>query len=55
MRTDFLNLYGLNVIRFSNKEVLENFNNVCQKIDNYIFNTLNSPSNCSPERGAVEG
>lgn len=33
MRTDLLNLYGLRVIRFSNDEVLNNFDEVCKRID----------------------
>jgi len=54
MRTEFLNLYGLNVIRFENNEILHNFDNVCKKIEKYI-----NTNNFSPERGdaakAVEG
>jgi very-short-patch-repair endonuclease len=35
-RTDFLNGLGIKVIRFTNQEVLANFNGVCQKIENEI-------------------
>lgn len=33
MRTDLLALYGLTVIRFSNEEVLNNFEEVCRRIE----------------------
>ena len=33
VRTDLLNSYGIKVIRFTNKEVLENFESVCEKIE----------------------
>ena len=51
MRTEFLNLYWLNVLRFSNKEVLENFDNVCKKIEKYISEYLVSSKKLSPTRG----
>jgi len=37
MRTELLNLYGLKVIRFTNEEVLNNFDYVCKKIDEEIM------------------
>ncbi len=36
IRTDLLNLYGVKVIRFTNKEVLENFESICEKIENEL-------------------
>ncbi len=36
MRTELLNLYWLNVIRFSNDDVLNNFEFVCNNIEKYI-------------------
>ena len=37
-RTEILQAYGLNVLRFKNADVDKNFNNVCKFIDNYIKN-----------------
>jgi very-short-patch-repair endonuclease len=36
-RTKVLNAYGLDVIRFTNKDIEENFNGVCEHINNCIF------------------
>ena len=36
IRTDLLNLYGVRVIRFSNNEVMNNFEDVCRKIENKL-------------------
>jgi len=33
IRTDLLNIYGIKVIRFFNSEILNDFDNVCEKID----------------------
>ena len=37
MRTELLNLYGVKVIRFTNDEVLNNFDYVCKKINEEIL------------------
>ncbi len=36
IRTDLLNLYGVKVIRFTNSEVMNGFNNVCEKIESEL-------------------
>ena len=36
VRTMYLNEQGVSVLRFSNLDVLRNFNGVCEKIDLYI-------------------
>ena len=35
-RTDYINSYGVTVLRFSNREINENFSGVCQFIDGFI-------------------
>ncbi len=35
-RTKFLEQYGIKVLRISNNEINQNFNNVCEYIDNII-------------------
>ena len=35
-RTEFLNQYGVSVIRIPNSEINKNFEGVCKYIDNYI-------------------
>ena len=35
-RTKILNAYGLKVLRFSNHDINENFNAVCEMIDNAV-------------------
>jgi very-short-patch-repair endonuclease len=45
-RTEILEGYGLRVIRFSNRDVLENFDGVCWQIGEIIsikMNKLSSP------------
>ena len=37
-RTNYINGFGISVLRFSNKEIQENFSGVCQFIDEYITN-----------------
>ncbi len=46
MRTDLLNIYWLQVIRFTNDEVLNDFDNTCKKITSYL--------QASPKRGGAE-
>ena len=41
IRTDILNAYKIEIIRFTNKEIRKNFRNVCEYIDNTIKNTEN--------------
>jgi very-short-patch-repair endonuclease len=41
-RSAILSGYGIKIIRFTNKEVINNFDVVCQQIDN-IFNLYQSP------------
>ena len=36
MRTELLNLYWLQVIRFTNKDIFDNFEWVCQEINKYL-------------------
>ena len=37
-RTNYINGFGISVLRFSNKEIQEIFSGVCQFIDEYITN-----------------
>ncbi len=37
-RTEILQIYNLTVLRFTNTEVYENFEGVCNTIDEYIAN-----------------
>ena len=37
-RTNYISGFGISVLRFSNKEIQENFSGVCQFIDEYITN-----------------
>ena len=43
VRTEFLNALDLHVIRFTNKEVDENFDGVCQMIDIEVQARIKSP------------
>lgn len=42
-RTAYLEQYGLKVVRFSNRELNENFGGVCEYID-YLVNDVYNPS-----------
>ena len=42
-RTAYLEQYGLEVVRFSNRDVNENFRGVCEHIDNLV-NSVYNPS-----------
>ena len=48
VRTEFLNALDLHVIRFSNKEVDENFDGVCQMIDVEVKTRVQSPGGLGP-------
>ena len=39
-RTEYLEQYGIKVIRISNLDVLKNFDGVCQYIDNVVKQSL---------------
>ncbi len=39
-RTEFLQGYGLTVVRFSNYDINKNFRGVCEYIDNYVRQSL---------------
>ena len=39
-RTEYLEQYGIKVIRISNLDVLKNFEGVCQYIDNVVKQSL---------------
>ena len=39
-RTEYLEQYGIKVIRISNLDVLKNFEGVCQYIDNVVMQSL---------------
>ena len=41
-RTEILEKYGIYVLRFSNKDIDENFNGVCQMIDRIIVERIES-------------
>ena len=41
VRTAYLEQYGLKVIRFSNRELNENFRGVCEYIDNLVNDAYN--------------
>ena len=43
-RTEFLKKYGINVIRFTNKEVNDNFKGVCEYIDLTVKQSLRQPT-----------
>ncbi len=49
-RTEILSGYGLKVIRFTNDDVLSNFQNVCKSIDTYFGQILGK----SPLRRGIE-
>ena len=49
-RSAILSNYGIKIIRFTNEEVTNNFDVVCQQIDN-IFNLHQSP----PSQGGFRG
>ena len=42
LRTDYLNNHGIMVIRFSNRDVKENFRGVCETIDRAVIDRLRS-------------
>lgn len=48
VRTDILSIYGLKVIRFTNNEVLKEFEAVCEKI-NSVINEIKLSSTNQPE------
>ena len=43
-RTAFLESYGILVLRFTNLEVIQNFQDVCEKIDFVVRERMNNPS-----------
>jgi very-short-patch-repair endonuclease len=47
-RTDILEGYGLTVMRFTNQQVLDDFDEVCSQIARRI--SLNPPSSCRAEK-----
>ena len=49
-RSAILSGYGIKIIRFTNQQVINNFDAVCQQIDN-IFNLHQSP----PSKGGFRG
>lgn len=54
-RTQFLNEFGIQIIRFSNEEVLNNTDQVLKDIKNKIEELVPSPLPLSPGRGVSEG
>ncbi len=44
LRTEFLEQYGLKVIRISNLDISKNFEGVCMFIDNVVKQSLSHPS-----------
>ena len=40
LRTDYLNNHGLIVIRFTNREIKENFRGVCEEIDRAVADRM---------------
>jgi formimidoylglutamate deiminase len=54
-RTQFLNEFGIEIIRFSNDEVLKNADQVLDKIKQVINERIPSPLPLSPGRGVSEG
>ena len=42
IRTEVLELYGLKVLRFSNREVVNEFLSVCQKIEDIVKGPINA-------------
>ena len=57
LRTQILNEYGFEVIRFSNKEILNNPSSIAEKIEDYLDNKSNSPLSCGEGqgRGSLQG
>ena len=51
VRTDILSLYGLQILRFTNKEVLEEFETVCAAIQRKIQETPQSSPTTAPLTG----
>lgn len=47
-RTEFLNQYGISVLRFSNAEVHQHFDSVCECIDQRLTECKNKIINDSP-------
>jgi very-short-patch-repair endonuclease len=44
IRSDYLELFKINILRFTNQEVKDDFENVCEKIKHHIKqNTVKSP------------
>ncbi len=41
MRTEILNAYKIEIIRFTNREIRKKFNEVCEHIENIVNNTEN--------------
>lgn len=50
IRTDRFSIYNIQVIRFSNKEILHNFDKVCETINNLLF-PLNKGETSRSEEG----
>jgi len=53
-RTKFLENYGIKIIRFSNLEVKQNFEGVCQKIDNTVKQSLTAYGGAPFTQGSLK-
>jgi very-short-patch-repair endonuclease len=49
-RTEYLNVLGLKVLRFTNIDIDKNFNGVCETIDIIVKERAGSPSSVIPDK-----
>ncbi len=54
IRDEYLNGLGINVVRYTNRQINDNFIGVCKDIERRIFNT-SSVSRCEPPSPQGEG